>query len=149
MNVTQDQDVPDSKTPEDTSPDLVEEELENTTEQEPNEEEMEENGISSLPRLRETLPAIDLATDALHNEMSDSLYNLIPSHNDTSYDDEVESSQGASYQGQAYAQNLDLHLASTVARAASVTGEPSRDSGSNRYEIQIKLNKNLMKSLFF
>ena len=62
------------------------------------------NDTRGLPksRLPTDLPDIDLATDALHNEMNDSLVNLIP--HDTSYEEEAENG------GRVYAQNLDLHL---------------------------------------
>ncbi len=76
--------------------------------------------LDNLPRLRETLPAIDVATDALHNEMSDSLYNLIPhSVNSNEGSDGPEASLNDSNtsnvcpNGITYAQNLDLHLQTT------------------------------------
>lgn len=98
-----------------------------TSYNEQNEVDQIEGGASSspppFPRLQEGLPVIDLATDALHNEMSDRLYNQIlrtqSMASDTSPSDLVEDDMAAAAdnypisRGGVYAQNLDLHLHAT------------------------------------
>ena len=66
-----------------------------------------DEALASVQGLQESLPDLDLGTDALHSEMSEKLYRSMPSAtSSTSSSDEPDSNN----RGVSYAQNLDLHL---------------------------------------
>jgi len=56
-----------------------------------------DEALASVQGLQESLPDLDIGTDALHNEMSEKLYRSMPETSDEP-------------RGVSYAQNLDLHL---------------------------------------